>query len=105
MHVASLVFRGKNGGDTEIPNYGRYRLCSTSEQELEALKDFFLTHNNENIVIMKTQENSQLGMCDTILKLSTWPTEMDENTTNLMLTIRKVLQDKPPKSSKKSPFK
>jgi hypothetical protein len=103
VHIASLVFSGESGGATEIPIHGLYRLCNTSEQELEALRDFVLTHNDR--VTVKIQEKNQPDMCETTLKLSLWPPEIDETTANFMLTIRKVLQSKPTKSPKKETSK
>ncbi|AIL12488.1 hypothetical protein IM40_01420 [Candidatus Paracaedimonas acanthamoebae] len=99
VQIASIILDGEASSGTDIPPYGKYRLSPSSFNE-DALKDFLLATNSQEIVILQAKKETEINSNEITLEIYKWDTEKDLNINHFIFTICKVPQQKSKKKTK-----
>lgn len=101
VQIASIILDGENGKGTHISDYGTYRLSPSSFNE-NALTNFLLATNSQDVVIRQTSQGNELDPKAITLEIYNWnDTEKDLDINHFIFTICKIPQHKSKKKNKK----
>lgn len=102
VQIASIILDGKSGKGTDIPNYGIYRLFSSSFNK-DTLKDFLLASSTKDVFIRQMSQKKESDRKAITLEIYDWDdTEKELNINYFILKICEVPQHRSKKKNKKT---